>query len=230
VTPCQPTAKELDTVDTALVKVRLPTSSLQQRFALTNLLAKKHLQKTFGFHGQAEAVNGDQDRRDSNSSDYSDGGHAQSDGECGTKDSTRSNRRKRARKSPSEPTSILEGLQRESLVSNPVATTRLSLMIADENAVMAFYRRILADGQQTLCKKLAKWWIRAINPNKQTNYPYAKGPEKKPPWWPQTPPNNAVGVPTKGTTENGFVRHKEPDHLAKPGNDPLQFSCIFGSC
>lgn len=94
-------------------------------------------------------------------------------------------------------------------------------MIGDEKAVMAFFRRILADGQQGLCKKLAKWWIRAINPNKQTNYPYAKGPERKPPWWPLTPPNNAAGVATKGTMENGFVRHKEPDHLAKPGNDSL---------
>jgi hypothetical protein len=94
------------------------------------------------------------------------------------------------------------------------------LKIADENAVMAYYKQILADGQQTLCKKLAKWWIRAINPNKQTNYPYAKGSEKKPPWWPLTPPKNAVGVASKGTAENGLVRHKEPDHLAKPGNIP----------
>ena len=97
------------------------------------------------------------------------------------------------------------------------------LKVGDDKACSMFYRRLLTDAQQSLCKKLAKWWIKAINPNKQTNNPYAKGAEKKPDWWPMTPPNNAVGEPTKGTLENGFVRHKEPDHLSKSGKDPLHY-------
>lgn len=219
-TSCQPTAKEPATLDTALVKVLLSTSPAAE-LTLTKKLARNRPQESFGLHGHAEAVNGDQGRRDSNSGDSSDDGRRQSDRAGRTDALTRTNKRKRARKNPLESTRILEGPQHGSLETPPV-TNRVSLMIADEKAVIAFYRRILADGQQTLCKKLAKWWIRAINPNKQTNYPYAKGPDKKPPWWPQTPPNNAVGVPTKGTLENGFVRHKEPDHLAKSGKGPLQ--------
>lgn len=138
-------------------------------------------------------------------------------------DSPQSNKRKRARKFSSQSTRMAKGPQRGSMETFPVEECNYRLKVGDERACLAFYRRILADAQQGLCKKLAKWWIRAINPNKQTNNPYAGGPEKKPNWWPLTPPNNAVGEPTKGTLENGFVRHKEPDHLSKSGKDPLSY-------
>jgi hypothetical protein len=43
-----------------------------------------------------------------------------------------------------------------------------------------------------------------VEPKKQTHHPYTKGDEQAPSWWPNTTgPNN--------------VRHKEPDHLLKPG-------------
>ena len=61
--------------------------------------------------------------------------------------------------------------------------------------------------QQQTCKIVVKAWIKVMEPKKQTRFPYNKGETGKPPWWPQG------------------VRHKEPDHLMKPGtftNDPLQ--------
>ena len=171
---------------------------------------------------EARIVNGEQGRGHSSSSNSSDGGKLRSNEEGKRDNAAKSSGRKRPRKGALESTGTVGMPQHESCYNIPLRTSPKGLMVWDEKAVIAFYRRILADGQQTLCRKLAKWWIRAINPNKQTNYTYAKGPAKKPPWWPLTPPNDAVGEPIKGTMENGFVRHKEPDHLAKPGNSPLQ--------
>jgi hypothetical protein len=192
------------------------------RLTLFNIsLARKFYHESFGFNGGSEKGNVDQGRRYSDSTDSSSGGRTRPDRKRRGDDSPQSNRRKKARINSLESARIARGPQRRSLETFPVVDGD-RLMIGDEKAVMAFYRRLLADGQQELCKKLAKWWIRAIHPNKQTNHPYAKGPEKKPPWWPLTPPNNAVGEPIKGTMENGFVRHKEPDHLSKAGENPLQ--------
>lgn len=53
--------------------------------------------------------------------------------------------------------------------------------------------------QQNTCKLVAKCWIKVIEPKKQNKYPYQRAEESRPEWWP-------VGV-----------RHKEPDHLIKPG-------------
>lgn len=102
----------------------------------------------------------------------------------------------------------------------PVKEKSMELLLAgDEEAVIRFFRRILAEAQQNLCKKIAKWWIKAINPNKQTNHPYARGSNAKPWWWPSTPPPLKSGEIPKGNAENGFVRHVEPDHLSKPGKE-----------
>ncbi|GAA5900891.1 uncharacterized protein JCM6883_004688 [Sporobolomyces salmoneus] len=46
-------------------------------------------------------------------------------------------------------------------------------------------------------KIVCRSWIKAIEPHKQTRFPYQKGEETKPSWWPPQ------------------MRHKEPDHLAK---------------
>ncbi len=92
---------------------------------------------------------------------------------------------------------------------NPV-----SFHIRDETAVLAFYNLILTLSQQHFCRYISKWWIKAINPLKQTLHPYAGGSERKPPWWPDTPKNKS-----KGATENGCVRHIEPDHLSKQGDN-----------
>lgn len=53
-------------------------------------------------------------------------------------------------------------------------------------------------------KMICRSWIKVIEPQKQTNYPYQKGEETRPGWWP------------KG------VRHKDPDHLAKYGEPRYQ--------
>lgn len=54
-------------------------------------------------------------------------------------------------------------------------------------------------------KIVCRSWIKVIDPHKQTKFPYQKGEEAKPSWWPRN------------------IRHKEPDHLGKQG----QFSHPF---
>ncbi|KAI5806478.1 hypothetical protein DFH27DRAFT_608628 [Peziza echinospora] len=72
------------------------------------------------------------------------------------------------------------------------------LMIADAEAVTTFFETRFRQLQQLTCKVVAKAWIKVIEPKKQSNFPYNRGEESKPAWWP-----------------NG-ARHKEPDHLMKP--------------
>ncbi|KAF8244764.1 hypothetical protein K440DRAFT_6127 [Wilcoxina mikolae CBS 423.85] len=72
------------------------------------------------------------------------------------------------------------------------------LIIGDEDAVTTFYMTRLRQMQQLMCKVVAKAWIKVIEPKKQSNFPYNRGNESKPAWWPEN------------------VRHKEPDHLMKP--------------
>ncbi|EGG00183.1 uncharacterized protein MELLADRAFT_112093 [Melampsora larici-populina 98AG31] len=64
--------------------------------------------------------------------------------------------------------------------------------------------------QQNLCKLVCKAWIKVIEPKKQTKFPYRGGDTRKPDWWPAD------------------VRHKEPDHLAKPERMRLMLA-ILGS-
>lgn len=73
------------------------------------------------------------------------------------------------------------------------------LVIGDTRAVETFYQTRLRQMQQLMCKVVAKAWIKVIEPKKQSNFPYNRGDESKPSWWPKN------------------VRHKEPDHLMKPG-------------
>lgn len=73
-----------------------------------------------------------------------------------------------------------------------------ALTIGDHAEVTAFLETRFRQLQQLVCKIVAKAWIKVIEPKKQTRYPYNKGEESKPVWWPPE------------------VRHKEPDHLMKP--------------
>jgi hypothetical protein len=73
------------------------------------------------------------------------------------------------------------------------------LMIGSEEDVKTFLETRFRQLQQLCCKIVAKAWIKVIEPKKQTRYPYNRGEESKPEWWPDD------------------VRHKEPDHLMKPG-------------
>lgn len=73
-----------------------------------------------------------------------------------------------------------------------------ALTIGDHDEVTAFLETRFRQLQQLVCKIVAKAWIKVIEPKKQTRYPYNKGEDSKPTWWPDE------------------VRHKEPDHLMKP--------------
>ncbi|ODV98386.1 hypothetical protein PACTADRAFT_185109 [Pachysolen tannophilus NRRL Y-2460] len=71
------------------------------------------------------------------------------------------------------------------------------LDLSDEFAVESHLEICFKELQQISCKYLAKAWIKAIEPKKQSNYPYIKGDATRPPWWPAD------------------VRHREPDHIRK---------------
>ena len=78
------------------------------------------------------------------------------------------------------------------------------LAIGEEAEVERFYFSCFEDMKQSSCKIMAKAFVKLIEPKKQTHYPYTKGDIKTPPWWPDT----------KGDSS---VRHREPDHISKPG-------------
>jgi hypothetical protein len=88
-----------------------------------------------------------------------------------------------------------------------------SLRIGDEEEVGNLYTLRFRDMQQYACKLIGKIFVKVIEPRKQTHYPYTKGMEKAPPWWP-------VGTGDK------HVRHKEPDHLYKPERVRLVVSIV----
>jgi hypothetical protein len=85
----------------------------------------------------------------------------------------------------------------------PVQKTQ-QLLISDDAEVEKFYFVRFKDMQQSSCKVMGKAFVKLVEPKKQTHHPYTKGNAKAPPWWPST-------------TGEAHVRHKEPDHLLKPG-------------
>jgi hypothetical protein len=82
--------------------------------------------------------------------------------------------------------------------ATPIPSTGQLVSIAPHELHQWYTSKFDALQQQT-CKIVVKAWIKVMEPKKQTRYPYNKGEHGKPPWWPQG------------------VRHKEPDHLMKPG-------------
>jgi hypothetical protein len=89
------------------------------------------------------------------------------------------------------------------------------LTIGDEAEVEKFYHVRFKDMQQSSCKVMGKAFVKLVEPKKQTHYPYTKGNPKAPPWWP----------PMTGDNQ---VRHREPDHLLKPGrllSEPATYIC-----
>ncbi|KAJ9125739.1 hypothetical protein QFC24_002523 [Naganishia onofrii] len=65
--------------------------------------------------------------------------------------------------------------------------------------------------QQATCKLVVKTWIKVIEPKKQSKFPYNRGEDSKPSWWPE------------------HIRHKEPDHLQKPERAQILCSIIRSS-
>lgn len=83
-----------------------------------------------------------------------------------------------------------------------------SLEIGNSEEVEKFYYVRFKDMQQNACKIIGKAFVKLLEPKKQTHYPYTRGAEKAPPWWPKSGKNS--------------VRHKEPDHLLKGGTSPFR--------
>ena len=99
-----------------------------------------------------------------------------------------------------------------------------TVRIDDDDKVWDVIETRLKQMQQDACKKVAKAWIKAKEPRKQSRYPYNGGGTKeesqrlhgddnpgelsKPPWW----------CSTEGWQHGEGCRHKEPDHLKKAGN------------
>ena len=83
---------------------------------------------------------------------------------------------------------------RPSTPSPPMHTLNLALTAIDDYYVSRF-----AGLQQATCKLVVKAWIKVIEPKKQMKFPYNKGEDLRPAWWPEG------------------VRHREPDHLSKTG-------------
>ena len=83
---------------------------------------------------------------------------------------------------------------RSSTPTPPMHTLNLAPTAIDDYYISRF-----AALQQATCKLVVKAWIKVIEPKKQMKFPYNKGEELRPAWWPEG------------------VRHREPDHLSKTG-------------
>ncbi|KJZ72822.1 hypothetical protein HIM_07766 [Hirsutella minnesotensis 3608] len=84
-------------------------------------------------------------------------------------------------------------------------SSRKGIKVGDSEAVWSFYEQRFKNCQQTACKLIAKAWVKAVEPKKQSTHPYTGSDEKAPDWWPKP----------WGPTKDDKVRHKEPDHLYK---------------
>lgn len=84
---------------------------------------------------------------------------------------------------------------------------------APEEVWIDWYKSAFRAIQQSLCRLVAKEWIKYIHPKKQSTHPYngkvagrsvnGDSESTKPPYWPKD------------------VRHKEPDHISKDGEFPI---------
>ncbi|KFA79914.1 hypothetical protein S40288_10030 [Stachybotrys chartarum IBT 40288] len=83
-------------------------------------------------------------------------------------------------------------------------TAREGIRVADPRATTAFYEARFTKCQQEICRQVAKEWIKAIEPKKQSTHPYKKGETDASTWWPRG-----------GHSGQDKVRHKEPDHIFK---------------
>lgn len=88
-----------------------------------------------------------------------------------------------------------------------IAATKKPIRIGDTDVVWSFYQQRFKNCQQTACKLIAKAWVKAVEPKKQSHHPYTGKDEKAPEWWPKP----------WGPMKDERVRHKEPDHLYKKG-------------
>ncbi|WVR05195.1 hypothetical protein IAU60_002207 [Kwoniella sp. DSM 27419] len=86
--------------------------------------------------------------------------------------------------------------------------TPMQVITLKPSEIETFYMDRFTNLQQQTCKLVVKAWIKIIEPKKQMKYPYNKGEETKPSWWPQG------------------VKHREPDHLPKDERKILLMSIV----
>ncbi|TGJ79427.1 hypothetical protein E0Z10_g9335 [Xylaria hypoxylon] len=98
--------------------------------------------------------------------------------------------------------------RQDSISMVTIQQPKRGIRISDTDAVYAFYDHNLKCCQQTACKIIAKAWVKAVAPKKQSTHPYTRGHLSRPDWWPKT-------YRKFGEDEHKNLRHKEPDHLGK---------------
>ncbi|GMF08366.1 unnamed protein product [[Candida] boidinii] len=81
--------------------------------------------------------------------------------------------------------------------------------VSNESVINQYLYQGFEEFQQLSCKLIAKYWIKLIEPKKQSKFPYKSGFGTKPTWWPVN------------------IRHKEPDHLKKNERIELLISIIL---
>ena len=97
------------------------------------------------------------------------------------------------------------------------------IRIDDASRICGIIDARLRQMKQEHCKKVAKAWVKAKEPQKQSKYPYNGGSKKedsiymfgdkmpgeltRPPWW----------CASEGWQQGDGCRHREPDHQKKPG-------------
>lgn len=96
----------------------------------------------------------------------------------------------------------------------------LEVRIGNEKRVWEFYIQRFGYVQQNACRLIAKAWVKAVAPKKQSSHPYTG--DKVPDWWPK---------PWESECSRQMVRHREPDHLLKHGqSNLLPFSPFKRDC
>lgn len=90
-----------------------------------------------------------------------------------------------------------------------VVLAKRGIKIGNKDEIWKFYDTRFKNIQQWACKIIAKAWVKLIEPKKQSTHPYTGSDEGAPEWWPKA----------WGTGRDEKVRHKEPDHLYKPGKN-----------
>lgn len=109
---------------------------------------------------------------------------------------------------PGTSTPLLLAPSTRSIPLPSTPTPLYPLTLKDTATRTAFYTLRFTQLQQSVCKTVAKAWIKIIEPKKQTRFPYNLGDAGKPTWWPAS------------------VRHKEPDHLMKPERHELLLTIL----
>lgn len=91
---------------------------------------------------------------------------------------------------------------------SPSATPTYVPHTFNPTTLAAWYTDRFATFPQKVSKTICKLWVKVVEPDKQIKFPYVSGEAKQPSWWPAN------------------VRHKEPDHLIKPGPSAIAHGCV----